>query len=90
MRDHTYHPIHRFVAANGQTVEIFYTPATGRTVATRTFPNDTSFPWCNWVTSLVDSQENCVQHISGHGELVTLIGHLTLEGFARDIAVVPV
>jgi hypothetical protein len=84
MRDHTYHLIHRFVATNGETIEVHYTPATRRTVAVRTFPGDTTCAWSNWVTSLVDAQQNCIQSIAVWSDLVTIVGTMALRnnGFA--------
>ena len=81
MRDHNYYTTLRLCHENGGIVDFHYTPATGRIAATRTFTNDTFDPWCNWVTSLLHAQENCVQSISCHEEMVTIVGTLTLEGW---------
>lgn len=81
MRDHNNYRTHRFTSATGETIDFYFTPATARRAATRTFPGGGFDPWCNWVTSLLWSQENCVQHVASHAEMVTLVGELTLEGW---------
>jgi hypothetical protein len=81
MRDHNYYTTLRLTNENGEIVDFHYTPGTARYAVTRTFPDDTFDPWCNWVTSLLHAHENCVQNLACYAEMVTLVGSLTLQGW---------